>query len=326
MKSINEGPTENASNWFVGVIVTAVFAALFVAGSGIWVFSFYDSNNLDKMVNASRTISPFLIAAGGVVTFFTVAWRGVINKQQAEEARRSNDHIEEARLVDTLDRAVELIRNTEIEKKIIGVKMLETVAINPSGKFSKDALQFLALQQVEAIKTASKNDANNRYLNACTQSLKSARNKGRIGNSWSYYMPESGSLNSSDIIAPGEYYFGLIMFYNKDSWVNFLDRKDIILHECVIFDYLNTNVNLPKVVANQFNNVLFRDVKFEHFGFPARFKGCNFSGCSFPDTKTLDQCSFEECYYYDNNLPSIENRKIMPESLTIDGITRRKNS
>ena len=325
---MNEEPTEKASDWFVGVVVSAVFAALFFGGSAAWVFSHYDPTNLNQMAIASRTLAPFLVGAGAIVTFFTVAWRGVINKQQADETRRTNDHSEEARLVDLLDRGIELLRQKDIEKKIIGIKMLETVALSPRGSFAKDALQFIALQMAEATMIAWENDVNNRYFRACWLSLEKAKVLGRTGEPWTYNMSDgerSGSLASFQLIAPGKYYGGVITFDSIQDWETLLDREEIEFMNCTIFAAYSPGIEIPKSASSKFIDVVFKRSKIKKFEFATKFEQCDFTGCEFPSVEITERCEFENCFYYDRDLPIISGTKNMPELIGLDGILRRES-
>ncbi|WP_158664957.1 hypothetical protein [Ensifer adhaerens] len=153
--SNGDGPTIKAETWFAlafaSFLITAVVAILFA----IWVFDVKDQ----AMVYRAQAFAPFGAALLAVVTFLTVAWRGVLNTQQlkhqadqleqqrlqVQQQTRQNDANEEANLAKLLQEGAKLLvepnRTAEVRA---GIATLEVLLTEPRRRFSVQAMDLLA--------------------------------------------------------------------------------------------------------------------------------------------------------------------------------------
>ncbi|MRG64539.1 hypothetical protein GH789_04470 [Rhizobium pusense] len=77
----NDGPKVRADTWFALAIASMIISAVIGAGVAAWVFSAADPATT---VQRAQSFTPFGAALLALVTFFTVAWRGVLNTRQLE--------------------------------------------------------------------------------------------------------------------------------------------------------------------------------------------------------------------------------------------------
>jgi len=75
------GPKVSAETWFALAIASMIISTIIGVTVATWVFSASDAIS---MVQRAQGFTPFGAALLAIVTFFTVAWRGVLNTRQLE--------------------------------------------------------------------------------------------------------------------------------------------------------------------------------------------------------------------------------------------------
>ena len=76
-----DGPDVKAETWFALAIASMIISAVIAAFVAAWVFG---ATEAAGMVQRAQSFTPFGAALLAIVTFFTVAWRGVLNTRQLE--------------------------------------------------------------------------------------------------------------------------------------------------------------------------------------------------------------------------------------------------
>lgn len=102
---VPDGPSISEGTWFSAALAAGVVTIVLVCGAAAWVFSSADEPSL--MVQRAQAFTPFGAAMLAVVTFFTVAWRGVVNAKQLaanEYASQAGFLIEGAKILAQPDR------------------------------------------------------------------------------------------------------------------------------------------------------------------------------------------------------------------------------
>jgi uncharacterized protein YjbI with pentapeptide repeats len=80
-RGVNENPSVKAETWFALAIASMIIAVVLMVIIASWVFS---GENAAEVVQRSQSFTPFGAALLAIVTFLTVAWRGVLNTRQLE--------------------------------------------------------------------------------------------------------------------------------------------------------------------------------------------------------------------------------------------------
>ncbi|OWV68085.1 hypothetical protein ATY76_14360 [Rhizobium sp. R339] len=149
-----EGPQVKAETWFALAITAVVLTSILFATAGLWIFT----DDPVKTLPRAQAFTPFGAAMIALVTFFTVAWRGVLNARQldyqAEQLKyqanqvaqvvRQNDTKEDENLAKLLLDGAKLITETEkLPQLIAGVTALEIVIKDERRRYSVEAVDLL---------------------------------------------------------------------------------------------------------------------------------------------------------------------------------------
>jgi ABC-type nickel/cobalt efflux system permease component RcnA len=148
-------PTIKEATW-LGLAIALVFITVILFSiSAFWVLT---ASNSEDMVRRAQTFTPFGAVLFGMVTFCTVAWRGLVTARQAdlqakqiEQQIRQNDAKDEENLAKLLMDGTKLVSDKEAtEAQILaGVAALEAVVTAPNDRFARQAMDVV----VEPIKS-----------------------------------------------------------------------------------------------------------------------------------------------------------------------------
>jgi len=143
----DDGPKIKADTWFAlaiaSFIITVAIGMLFAH----WVF---DTASDRQMVQRAQAFTPFGAALLAIVTFCTIAWRGVLNTAQLQQAaeqlnqtRRQNDAKDDENLAKLLMDGTKLIGEDKETHVLAGVAALSAVISSPKGTFAPQAMDIL---------------------------------------------------------------------------------------------------------------------------------------------------------------------------------------
>lgn len=144
----HEGPQIKAETWFSLAVSAATITFIICCIAALWVFGESDPK---EMVAKAQAFTPFGAALLAVVTFFTVAWRGVLNAQQLEHQAaqlrqqiRQNDANDDANLAKLLQEGAKLLAEKEkLPQVIAGISTLEILIKEPNAKYAVEAMDLL---------------------------------------------------------------------------------------------------------------------------------------------------------------------------------------
>lgn len=147
--SKHDGPQIKAETWFSLAVSAAMITFIVCCIAALWVFGESDPK---EMVAKAQAFTPFAAAMLAVVTFCTVAWRGVLNAQQLEHQAaqlrqqiRQNDANDDANLAKLLQEGAKLLAEKEkLPQVIAGISTLEILIKEPNGKYAVEAMDLLA--------------------------------------------------------------------------------------------------------------------------------------------------------------------------------------
>lgn len=144
----HEGPQIKAETWFSLALSAAAITIIIGCMAALWVFS--ESEPKDMVLKA-QAFTPFGAALLAIVTFCTIAWRGVLNTQQLEHQAaqlrqqiRQNDANDDANLAKLLQEGAKLLADREkLPQVIAGIATLEILIKEPNGKYAIEAMDLL---------------------------------------------------------------------------------------------------------------------------------------------------------------------------------------
>lgn len=143
-----DGPQIKAETWFALAIASFIITMTLGCFFALWVFR---SGSPSLMVQRAQAFTPFGAALLAIVTFCTVAWRGVLNTTQLQhtadqlaQSRRQNDAKDEEMLAKLLMDGTKLLGDPSEAHVLAGVAALQAVVTSPRGSFAPHAMDILA--------------------------------------------------------------------------------------------------------------------------------------------------------------------------------------
>lgn len=299
------------------VVTSGFFALLGVLYLAWWVF-FDTSGNPRIMQQRATAAAPFILAIGAVVTYFTVLWRGAINKSEVDQLRRQNESSDRAELGLLLDKASVYLQSPEEDRLQVGLSMLETVILAPDATYSVPALDILLSRYV-----GFANQKRQFYYTA-NRVVSAASNKNRRGTNGNEYRFNNGRVDHTHpviTLPPG--------FPDAHIWHARLAAPCInsftgtwrsegasqdhpaIFYECLIEGIVGVQSASQISLTQTFRVCRFKDchiTRVSAYVVNCVFSTCNFSGASIKLAKlrALNASEFEGCYYHPDHPPVFE--------------------
>ncbi|MFC5760548.1 hypothetical protein [Rhizobium sp. GCM10022189] len=179
-RAVSDGPNVKSETWFALAIAAFIITVLLFAGFGIVVITAVPN----ERVQIAQAFTPFGAGLAAIVTFFTVAWRGVLNTRQLEyqaeqlaHARRqieSNDSANYARL---LQDGAKLLGEKERQASLLaGIASLDIVIADPERRYGVEAMDLLA----DYVATRYGSEKLDRPLSAALRALANGEERGII--------------------------------------------------------------------------------------------------------------------------------------------------
>lgn len=277
--AVPAGPQIAAETWFALAIASFTLTLLAFVCFGLWVFS----GDGALMLQSSQTFTPFGAGLIAAVTFFTVAWRGVLNTRQLEyqaaqlahqaeqlaQSRRQNDANDDANLAKLLQEGAKLLGERENQAHLLaGITSLHSLIVEPKHRYGVQAMDLLADFVSFAYDVVSVESA----LNAAVRSLAEGEVLGLRSNVGVRFRSDDANRRWFPVrgLAYAEYSGGRIT-HSRDEFMT--------MHETTVFNGV------------YFENCIISDYKnFRH----CTFENCDiveFSGTRLPDNRFL-MCDF----------------------------------
>lgn len=139
---VSDWPSLKENHWFSISLSLVLIGLAFLIFFASWVFI---APNLSIAKNRIDVVTPFATVYLALVTFSTVAWRGLVGARQADQQKAQNDANEDANYAKLLQEGAKLLGDAEKHQdQIAGLATLEVVIQEPKRRFSEQALNVVA--------------------------------------------------------------------------------------------------------------------------------------------------------------------------------------
>jgi membrane protein implicated in regulation of membrane protease activity len=265
-------PSLTEKDWYVLAIclaIGAIIAALFAA---MWVFGAASVTDVKQRVDV---LTPFGAIYLALMTFCTVAWRGMVTSRQADQQKRQNDANDEANYSKLLQEAAKLIAEKEkIPQVVAGISTLEILLTEPQQRYGLEAMDLLADLLMDTYGYAPLNSVNRATLRA----LKTGERNGlrsRIDGKFERPIATDSNRHRWTTI-PGLRSLSFVggtmtRDVHETSLKNIRSLKKVRLQNCEIYDWLSFS-------NCEFHHCRIREIDELHLE-SNRFYNCDFSGC-----------------------------------------------
>ncbi len=163
-----EMPRFTEDEWYAFAVAMAICLPILSVFAYFWVFE-VDADTL-RSARVSL-LTPLGTMFAGLITFATVAWRGMVASRQANEQRRQNDANETANYVSLLERGAKLLgSNDSLQDRLAGIALIDICLNEPQKRVAQEALDLLG----HYIQDEWSVEAHKRSVERATRSLQNA--------------------------------------------------------------------------------------------------------------------------------------------------------
>ncbi len=274
------GPQISAQRWFALAISSAIITCTMAGFAALWILG---APSPGEGVQRAQMFTPFGAAMLAVVTFCTVAWRGVLNTEQLKQQIRQNDAKDEENLAKLLQEGAKLLgEDRNVAHQLAGIASIEALFTERANRFGQQAVDLLAGYYATQA-TADAPLSNRAPADSARRALIKAHSKG-ISSTIEYVPDAVGPLHSWPAVcgfARQHYEGGTI---SQASWA--IVRND----PCTFKRVVVSKCALPyEVDHGRFDDCAFVGCTIKYIDsidyiiYSNSFKKCNFSGCEFND-------------------------------------------
>ncbi|KPH09102.1 hypothetical protein CO657_19855 [Rhizobium acidisoli] len=141
-RPVEEWPQISEKHWYVLAICLVVIGLSLGVIAAAWVFN---SGDLATMKTRTEIVMPFGGLLLALVTFCTVAWRGMVTSRQADQQRRQNDANDDANYAKLLQEGAKLIgENSKTSHSLAGISSLEILLNDDKRRYAIQAMDLIA--------------------------------------------------------------------------------------------------------------------------------------------------------------------------------------
>lgn len=137
-----EAPVFTERHWYALSVSLVIIGVVLFGFAASWVLIAADVVEMKQRVDV---IAPFAASFLALITFATVAWRGMVTSRQADQQKRQNDANDEATYAKLLQEAAKLIAEKDKQPQVVaGISSLEILISEPQKRFGTEAMDLLA--------------------------------------------------------------------------------------------------------------------------------------------------------------------------------------
>lgn len=147
-RPVSNWPTFTEQQWYTLAIVAVIFTAIIAFFAAAWVFT---APTIIEQGQRVAVIAPFGAIPFAVITFCTVAWRGMVTSRQADQQRlqadqqrRQNDATDDANYAKLLQEGAKLLADDKTTNQMAGVASLSILLNEPKARYRLEAIDVLA--------------------------------------------------------------------------------------------------------------------------------------------------------------------------------------
>lgn len=142
-KQVSNWPKFTEQHWYTLAISAVIITGILSGFAAAWVLS---EPSITKQAKMVAVIAPFGTIPIAIITFCTVAWRGMVGTRQVNEQKRANDSKDEENIAKLMMDGTKLLGEEKEAYRLAGIAALATVAISKHDDFASHCMNMLADQ------------------------------------------------------------------------------------------------------------------------------------------------------------------------------------
>lgn len=304
-------PTITEQQWYTLAIVAVIFTAILAFFVGTWVFT---ASTIVEQGQRVAVVAPFGAIPFAVITFCTVAWRGMVTSRQADQQRfqadqqrRQNDATDDANYAKLLQEGAKLLADEKSQNQLAGIASLSILLNEPKARYRAEAINILA-ETVRAIFKEAVSDErlmaikSGSLLPTANALLEEQALQGFYSNLDIRVVGESKPKRTTRI-EPVSGFKSCIVTRGRITRKEVLRRFNNIetMFRFVSFHHLEIKADEKSYLACEFFRCAFKEANADLISYgKCKFIRCDFSGCVFSDDMTeatLISMNVEGCWY-----------------------------
>ncbi len=307
----SEWSTLSENNWFSLAVASVIIGLVLFGFVAAWVLT---ASNLIYAKQRIDVAVPFATVYLALVTFCTVAWRGLVGARQADQQKAQNDANDDANYAKLLQEGAKLLGDHSKQHDLLaGITTLEVVVHEPQKRFSSQAVDMIANFYSLIHRDISQEAASNYNANAVAGYSRLAVSKASSAG-FKNSIRAKFSAQTEDM-----FWHGISGFLHQSyeggtlrgDQLNKIANDRFSIKKAVV-----QSINYP-FSSGSFDDCIFKfcTVKeideFTILFDGHKFKNCNFSGCDFKsDPLELDETIklLENENWYDVENPPFHER------------------
>lgn len=311
-------PEISEEKWYFLAIVASLFTGVAAILSAAWVFSEDDPVQRQQMV---ATLAPFGTIPLAMITFCTVAWRGMVTSRQADQQRRQNDAADDANFAKLLQEGAKLLADEKTPNQLAGIASLNILLGEPKARYANEAREVLSESMKNMVtinlkgKTIPELEETSIFASINTLLIREAENDrfsnvrmslkfDAVDSNFTYWPIFAGF---ADLTIDGGHIMRAEKVFERNKSVT-LRNVSVIASECYKTDYRFIGCKFAGCRIKAFDNwEMFSNTTNE-------FVKCDFSECEFDlelERVDLKKFTFRECWYDIERPPNFQNAGII---------------
>ncbi|MDA5631098.1 MULTISPECIES: hypothetical protein [Agrobacterium] len=279
----NEWSTVSENNWFSLAVASVVVGLVLFVFVATWVLT---PNDLAVAKQRIDIVVPFATVYLALVTFSTIAWRGLVSARQADQQKAQNDANDDANYAKLLQEGAKLLGDhSKPHDQLAGLASLEVVINEPKRRFSPQALDvaanFYSSIHNEMTEEAARHYSSNAVISFARAVIERASASGMKSSIRTKFSSPTKQFR----------WVGVSGFLHQFYVGGIITRSALAIIEKDRFSVQDAGVHGIEVPHNKglFDTCLFKFCKVrtvDEFMVTVdkhRFERCDFSGCEFQD-------------------------------------------
>lgn len=259
----DDGPKITERGWYSIAVAMAVLSFVLASIGAYFILSTATS---ELMVQRAQALGPVGVMLAAMVTFSTIAWRGVIASNQLEVQRqqitqiiRQNDAKDREVLAKILQDGAKLLDNPNAPGNILaGVASLAVLVRDPQRTFSVEAMDVLG-----GFYVSSSAEKEGPAMESVRRALISGRNNGLSTSFVGRFVASGASETKTGSKETPQRWHPVSGFLRQEysgGYVNYEAYREIV-HDDVEFQ--NTIISAHQIEIGRFRDCLFKNCSFQ---------------------------------------------------------------
>lgn len=182
----DEWPAFSERHWYAISVSLVIIGLVLAAFAASWILT---AASIDDMKDRVQIVAPFGTIFLALITFCTVAWRGMVTSRQADQQKRQNDANDEVNLAKLLQEGAKMLAESDKNAQILaGIATLDIVIADPQKRLGMQAMDLIA----DFVQANFDNEVMKQKTDAAMRVLANGESRGIISRNIGHFRRATG--------------------------------------------------------------------------------------------------------------------------------------